>query len=197
MPRIAIIVGSTRQGRFADKPAQWIAQKLAERSDVDVELLDLRDFPLTFFDDPVSPAWRNGAPIADPTLRAWSEAIDRADGFIIVSPEYNHGYTAVLKNAIDHLYTEWNRKPVGFVGYGGVNGSRAIEQLRQVVIELDMAPIKRSVSIPTAQLGRFIMEGANEFDFSEADGAAEAMIDDLLWWVDALASARKRAALVS
>jgi NAD(P)H-dependent FMN reductase len=112
MNRIAVIVGSTRQGRFADKPAQWIAQKLADRPDVDVELLDLRDFPLPFFDDPVSPAWRNGAPIADPILRAWSEAIDRADGFIIVSPEYNHGYTAVLKNAIDHLYAEWNRKPV-------------------------------------------------------------------------------------
>jgi NAD(P)H-dependent FMN reductase len=196
MNRIAVIVGSTRQGRFADKPAQWIAQKLADRPDVDVELLDLRDFPLPFFDDPVSPAWRNGAPIADPILRAWSEAIDRADGFIIVSPEYNHGYTAVLKNAIDHLYAEWNRKPVGFVGYGNASGARAIEQLRQVAVELEMTPIKRSIAIPVEQIKRFIFEGATDLDFSEADHAAGAMIDELLWWVDALSTARK-AALVS
>ncbi len=197
MSKIAVIIGSTRQGRFADKPAQWIADKLAERSEIEVEILDLRDFPLPFFDDPVSPAWRNGAPIANPTVRAWSEAIDRADGFVMIAAEYNHGYTAVLKNAIDHLYAEWNRKPVGFVGYGAVNGARAIEQLRQVAIELDMAPIRRSVSIPTAQLGRFIMEGATDLDFSEADGAAESMIDDLVWWVDALAAARSTALVAS
>jgi NAD(P)H-dependent FMN reductase len=196
MKRIAVIVGSTRQGRFADKPAQWIAQKLADRPDVDIELLDLRDFPLPYFDDPVSPAWRNGAPIADPILRAWSEAIDRADGFIIVSPEYNHGYTAVLKNAIDHLYAEWNRKPVGFVGYGNASGARAIEQLRQVAVELEMTPIKRSIAIPVEQIKRFIFEGATDLDFSEADQAAGAMIDELLWWVDALSTTRK-AALVS
>jgi NAD(P)H-dependent FMN reductase len=196
MPRIAVIVGSTRQGRFADKPAQWIAEKLAERPEIDVELLDLRDFPLPFFDDPVSPGWRNGAPIADPTLRAWSEAIDRADGFIIVSPEYNHGYAAVLKNAIDHLYSEWSRKPIGFVGYGNSGGARAIEQLRQVVVELEMTPIKRSVAIPLEQIKRFMFEGITELDFSEADQAADAMFDELLWWVVALAASRK-AVLVS
>lgn len=193
MNKIAVIIGSTRQGRFADKPAQWIAGKLAERPDVEVEILDLRDFPLPFFEDSVAPARRAGAPIADPVIRAWSEAVERADAYVILAAEYNHGYTAVLKNAIDHLYDEWGRKPVAFVGYGAVNGARAIEQLRQVAIELDMVPIKRSVSVPTSQLARFILEGATDLDFSEADDAAESMIDDLLWWTRTLAAARQEA----
>jgi NAD(P)H-dependent FMN reductase len=190
MTNIAVIIGSTRQGRFADKPARWIAERLAERTDVSVELLDLRDFALPFFEDPASPMRRGNAPQTDPALAAWSDAIGRADAFVIVAPEYNHGYPAVLKNALDHLYNEWVRKPVAFVGYGNAGGARSIEQLRQVVIELEMAPIKRAVAVPIEVIKRFIFEGIEELDFSEADTAADAMIDDLLWWAETLANAR-------
>src|SRR5215203_3178500 len=139
MAHVAVIIGSTRQGRFADKPAKWIQKRLAERPGLTVELLDLRDFPLPFFEDANSPARRGNAPISDPVVAAWSEAIARANAFVVIAPEYNHGYTAVLKNAIDHLYHEWVRKPIAFVSYGNAGGARSIEQLRQVVIELEMA----------------------------------------------------------
>lgn len=196
MTRIAIIIGSTRQGRFGDKPARWIAEELATRSDVEYDLLDLRDFPLPFFDDALAPARRAGLPPADPAVAAWAEAIDRADAFIIITAEYNHGYTAVLKNAIDHLYSEWNRKPVAFVGYGNAGGARAIEQLRAVAIELEMAPIKRSVAVPVETLIAYIMEQSEELDFSRADDTLRAMIDELLWWATALTPARLAAAAV-
>lgn len=193
MVTVAVIVGSTRQGRFGDKPARWIAEKLEAHPDIAVELLDLVDFALPFFDEPASPAFRSGVPIADPAVRAWSEAIARADAFVIVTAEYNHGYPAVLKNALDHLYAEWSRKPVAFVGYGNAGGARAIEQLRQVAIELEMAPIKRSVAVPLEALKQFHFEQTEDLDFSLADVAAEAMIAELLWWASALKPARVEA----
>ncbi len=190
MPHVAVIIGSTRQGRFADKPATWILERLAERPGVTAELLDLRDFPLPFFDDAMAPARRGNIPPSDSTVASWAEAIGRADAFVVIAPEYNHGYTAVLKNAIDHLYAEWVRKPIAFVSYGSAGGARAIEQLRQVVIELEMAPIKHAVAIPVDILVKFMFEGIEDLDFSAADSAADAMIDDLLWWTDALTAAR-------
>ncbi len=193
MTHIAVIVGSTRQGRFGDKPARWIADRLAERSDITVEVLDLRDFPLPFFDDALAPARRAGIPASDPVTAAWSEAIDRADAFVIVAAEYNHGYTAVLKNALDHLYREWNRKPVAFVGYGNAGAARSIEQLRAVAIELEMAPIKRAVAVPMEALMKYFMEQSDDLDFSAGNDAADTMIEELLWWATALASARNGA----
>ncbi len=111
------------------------------------ELIDLRDWPLPFFNEAGSPGMLKGNYTNDLAKR-WSAKIAEADAFIVVTPEYNHGYPAVLKNAFDWLYPEWNHKPIGFAGYGNANGARAIEQLRQVVIELQMHPIKNSVHIP-------------------------------------------------
>ena len=145
--KIQIIIGSTRQGRYADKPARYIADELAKREGVQVEVVDLRDWPLPFFDEPMGPAMLNGN-YSNELAKKWAAKVAEADGFIMIAPEYNHGYTAVLKNAIDWLYSEWVNKPVGFVSYGSVGGARAIEQLRQVVIELQMLPIKNSVHIP-------------------------------------------------
>jgi NAD(P)H-dependent FMN reductase len=193
MTHVAVIIGSTRQGRFGDKPARWIAERLGERPDITVEILDLRDFPLPFFDDALAPARRAGLPQSDSAMAAWTEAIDRADAFVIITAEYNHGYTAVLKNALDHLYREWNRKPVAFVGYGNAGGARAIEQLRAVAIELEMAPIKRALAVPMEALMKYFMEQSDDLDFSAGDDAAEAMIDELLWWAGALAAARETA----
>ena len=144
---VKVILGSTRQGRYGDKPASWIFGELGKLESITAELLDLRDYPLPFYDEPVSPMRLNGN-YSTPQIKKWSEKIKEADAFIIIAPEYNHGYTAVLKNALDHLYPEWNFKPVGFISYGSVGGARVIEQLRQVAVELQMLPIKNAIHAP-------------------------------------------------
>jgi NAD(P)H-dependent FMN reductase len=145
--KIKVILGTTRQRRFGDKPAYWIAEEAKAQSDVEVELLDLRDYPLPFFDEPASPMWSKGQ-YAKEVVQRWANRIADGDAFIIVTPEYNHGYPAVLKNAIDCIYPEWVDKPVGFVSYGNAGGARAVEQLRQVVVELQMLPIRSAIHIP-------------------------------------------------
>jgi len=145
---IQIIIGSTRQNRFSEKPARYIFDELKKKENVNVELVDLRDWPLPFFDEPMSPFRLNGN-YSNEMAKKWSAKINEADAFIMVAPEYNHGYPAVLKNAIDCLGHEWKDKPVGFVSYGSAGGARCIEQLRQVVIELKMHPIKSSIHLPS------------------------------------------------
>jgi NAD(P)H-dependent FMN reductase len=148
MSHIQVILGSTRQGRIGDKVANWFMQHAGGRPDISAELVDLADWPLPFFDSPVPPAF---GPSSDPRTRAWAEKVEQADGYVLVTPEYNHGYPAVLKNALDHVYGEWNGKPVGFVGYGGPGGGvRAVEQLRQVVVELSMFPLRQQVILANA-----------------------------------------------
>jgi NAD(P)H-dependent FMN reductase len=144
---VKVILGSTREGRFGDKPAHWILGEIGQRQGVDAELLDLRDFPLPFFDRPTAPS-REGGKYSSPAVTRWAEKIAPADAFVVVTPEYNHGYPAVLKNALDHLFPEWARKPIGFVSYGSVGGARAIEQLRLVAVELQMWPIRHGIHLP-------------------------------------------------
>src|ERR1700712_3861565 len=129
MERIQLIIGSARPNRFADKPARWVADELAARGDLDVELVDLRDYPLPFFEEPAPPAYTLRE-YPDPTIARWGRKVDEADGFVFVVAEYNHGYTAFLKNALDHLFPEWHRKPVSFVGYGNIGGGRGIVRAR-------------------------------------------------------------------
>ncbi|HZE90232.1 MAG TPA: NAD(P)H-dependent oxidoreductase, partial [Rhizobacter sp.] len=116
-PRIGIVIGSTREGRFGDKPAHWFHTIAQARTDLAFELIDLRDHPLPFFNEPMSPAW---APVKNEAAQRWAAKLATLDGLIVVTPEYNHGPTAVLKNAFDYAYKEFIRKPIGFVGYGGV-----------------------------------------------------------------------------
>src|SRR6266852_7561282 len=122
MTVISVIVGSTREGRFSEKPARWILQQLKKREGVDARLLDLRDFPMPFFDQPAPPAMPGRPPYQNELVQRWTAAIAQSDGFVIVSPEDNYGPSAVLKNAIDWVYPEWNRKAVGFVSYGSAMG---------------------------------------------------------------------------
>ncbi len=147
--KIKVILGTTRQNRFGDKPAQWICDEARAQPDVEVELLDLRDYPLPFFDEPRSPAWNKGV-YSNELVQRWADRIADGDAFIMVTPEYNHGYPAVLKNAIDYIYPEWADKPVGFLSYGNAGGARVIEQLRQVVVELQMLPIRSAIHLPVA-----------------------------------------------
>jgi NAD(P)H-dependent FMN reductase len=126
MTVISVIVGSTREGRFSEKPARWILQHLKKREDVDARLLDLRDFPMPLFDQPATPAMPGRAPYKNEVVHRWTAAIAQSDGFVFVTPEYNYGTSAVLKNAIDWVYPEWNRKAAGFVSYGSAMGARAV-----------------------------------------------------------------------
>lgn len=192
MSTISVIVGSTRQGRFSEKPAQWIFQRLGKRAGVEARLLDLRDFPMPFFDQPAPPSIPGRAPYEHEVVRKWTAEIARSDGFVFVTPEYNFGPPAVLKNALDWVYPEWNRKAAGFVSYGGAMGARSVQQLRETVIELQMAPIRFSVQIPPATLWAHFRGGDVEKGLAELDKQGDLMIDDLLWWTTALKSARER-----
>ena len=194
MPVISVIVGSTREGRFSEKPAQWILQHLKKRVGIDARLLDLRDFPMPFFDQPASPAMPGHAPFKHEVVQRWTAAIAQSDGFVFVTPEYNYGTSAVLKNAIDWVYPEWNRKPAGFVSYGSAMGARAVQQLRESLIELQAAPIRSSVHIPVATLWAHYKGGNVEAGLAELEAPAATLIDDLLWWTEALKAARSRAA---
>jgi NAD(P)H-dependent FMN reductase len=190
MERVHVLLGSTRPTRFGEKPARWVADHLAARGDLDVELVDLRDYPLPLFERPRPPAYTLRE-YEDDALARWGRKVDEADGFVIVTPEYNHGYPAGLKNALDHLFPEWHRKPVAFVGYGNVGGARAIEQLREVVVELEMAPLRHAVHIlPDLMRPLMGVEGYDPTWFEALEPKLELLADDLAWWAKALAAAR-------
>ncbi|HTM69107.1 MAG TPA: NAD(P)H-dependent oxidoreductase [Candidatus Binatia bacterium] len=188
--RIAVIVGSTRQGRFSEKPAAWMFEQVKALPGVEAELLDLRDHALPFYDEPITPSTFKGN-YPNEAVARWSERIKAADAFVIVTPEYNHGYPAVLKNALDYVYDEWHRKPVGFMSYGGVSGARVIEQLRLVSIELHMAPIREAVHIPPPVTTAIKKDGVPPAEALKAvKEKTDLFLADLLWWTKALKEAR-------
>jgi NAD(P)H-dependent FMN reductase len=141
--KIAIVVGSTRPGRKAADVAGWIHQRAAERAAARYDIIDLADHPLPFLDEPIPPS--RGQYTNDHT-KAWAATIADYDGFVFVTPEYNHSTSAVLKNAIDYLYGEWNNKAAAFVSYGSMSGARAVEQLRGICSELQIAHVRQQVS---------------------------------------------------
>lgn len=188
---IGVVIGSTRQNRFAEFPARWIAAHLAEQPGVNVQLLDLRDYQLPFYDETTSPAMMGTQSYDHPEVVRWTRDVEAQDGFVLVGPEYNHGYSAVLKNALDYVYAGWGRKPVAFIGYGNLGGSRAIEQLRQVTVELQMAPLARAIHLPLAPLmAHYTGEDVTSI-LPESDDSAAVLIADLLWWARALKTARQ------
>ncbi len=197
---VKVIIGSTREGRFGDKPAAWIYNELRKEPSVDAELLDLREYPIAYYSAPESPAMHTGG-YSDRVVQRWSDKIGEADAFIIVTPEYNHGYPAVLKSALDIIYKEWNNKPVGFVSYGSALGARSVEQLRQVAIELQMAPIHNAIHLPVEILHAHMASarGGAAFDTSMFDrlrtgpsgDRVAGFFSQLLWWARALKAARE------
>ena len=191
MPNISVIVGSTRQGRFSEKPAQWVFRHLQNREKIEARLLDLRDFPMPFFDQAAPPAMPGRAPYENEVVKRWTAEIAAADGFVFVTPEYNFGPSAVLKNAIDWVYPEWNRKAAAFVSYGSAMGARSVQQLREAAIELQIAPVRSSVHIPVATLRAHYQGGDVDKGLAELETPAKTMIDELLWWTTALKTARK------
>ncbi len=188
---IKVIAGSTREGRFSDKAAAWVAEEIKKKKEVAVEVLDLRDYEMPFFNEPISPSFKQ-EPYKNEAVARFTKKIEEGDAFVIVTPEYNHGTSGVLKNALDWVYPEWNNKPVAFVSYGGVGGARAVEQLRLNVIELQMAPIRNAVHIPGEQYFQVIFGKMDAKElFASLAGQVEAMTTQLLWWTRALKNARK------
>lgn len=190
-PRIAVIIGSTRKTRFADKPAQWILDLARARGDWDVELVDVRDFDLPMFDEMASNAWM---PSADPRAVAWQQKIASFDGFIFVVAEYNRSITGSLKNALDQSYVDWNRKAFGVVGYGALGAARAVEHLRTIGIELQMASTRAGVHISGGDFFAVHPLGQQNKPMSAIEasigGSAQAMLADLDWWTRATKAAR-------
>lgn len=145
---IAVILGSTRQGRSGERVARFVHRRLSLQSDVKAELLDLRDYPLPYYEEAEIPSEVSGD-YASEVANRWRDKVAAQDGFIIVTPEYNHGYSAVLKNALDYLYLPWVDKPVSFVSYssGPVGGARVVEQLRQVVSNLKLIDLSGALHL--------------------------------------------------
>lgn len=185
---LAVILASTRDGRRGEGLARWIHELLAER-EVATELLDLRDWRLPSYDHAAMPpvAEKN---YTDATARAWVDKIGALDGYVIVTPEYNHGYPGGLKNAIDHAFTVWAQKPVAFVSYGGMaGGAWAVEQPRLVAIELRMVPIRDEVNI---KLGAGALDERGRPTEEIYAKRAAALIDTLLWWARVSKEGRER-----
>lgn len=187
MPKIGVIIGTTRPTRFADKPAAWFMEQTKQRTDLEFELVDLRDYPLPFFEEKASDMWM---PTENEVGVRWQQKIAEFDGFVILVAEYNHGPSGVLKNALDYAYKPWVRKPVAFVGYGSVGAARAVEQLRQIAVELQMAPIKPAVHIQGADFMSVYQGNATLDSLEYLKPLAAGLIDDLAWWTNALKAAR-------
>jgi NAD(P)H-dependent FMN reductase len=193
-PRIGIVIGSTRPGRFGEKPAAWIHGMARKRADLDFDLIDLRDYPMPLFNEPASPAW---GPIKNEVAQRWAAKLAGLDGFILVTPEYNHGTSAVLKNALDYAYNEFVRKPVAFVAYGGVGGARAVEHLRLVAVELQMASVRNAVHITGSDFLGLLQQGKSFDEFPYLAQSAAAMLEELAWWAKTLKIARENAVKIA
>jgi NAD(P)H-dependent FMN reductase len=187
--KIALIVGSTRPNRFADVPARWLVDGAAAHPGLSLEVLDLRDWQLPFYEEPATPSATGGA-YSNPAAERWRLKIGEFDGYIATAAEYNHGPTAVLKNAFDSAFNEWNGKPISYVGYGGVGGARAVEQLRTIAIELQMAPIKHAVHIGLEPFLGVLMHGKSLDDYPFLVQSRTAMLNQIVWWARALKTAR-------
>lgn len=187
---IKIILGSTRQGRFSEHPGRWLLAEAGKRSGVQAEILDLRDYPMPFFDEAETPSYKT-KPYTNEAVARWTAKIAEADAYIIVAPEYNHGYTAVLKNALDYVYQEWNNKPVAFITYGSAMGARSVEQLREVAVELQMAPIRNAIHMPYSVVMDTKAGKAAEEVFAPYAERATGLFDQLVWWGKALKAARE------
>jgi NAD(P)H-dependent FMN reductase len=186
MLRIAIILGSTRPGRKGEAVAKWAYEIAKGRSDADFELVDIKDFNLPLLDEPIPPS---RGQYAHEHTKKWAAKIASFDAFIFVTPEYNHGTSGALKNAIDFLYAEWVNKAAGFIGYGSALGARAVESLRLVMGELQVADVR-------AQVGLSLYTDFENFTVFKPAPAHEksvhAVIDQVIAWGTALKALREK-----
>ena len=184
--KIAIIIGSTRPGRNGEPVAKWVYEIAQKRSDAEFELVDIRDFNLPLLDEPVPPSMGQ---YSKPHTKAWAAKIGSFDGYVFVAPEYNHGISGALKNAIDFLFAEWNNKVAGFVSYGGAGGARAVEQLRLVLAEVQIATVRNQVL-----LSMFTdFENFSVFKpHARHEKSVNEVFDQVIAWGDALKALREK-----
>jgi len=186
MLRIAVILGSTRPGRNGEAVAKWAHEIASKRTDAEYELVDILDYNLPLLDEPVPPSM--GKYSKDHTKR-WAAKIDSFDGFVFVTPEYNHGTSGALKNAIDFLFAEWNNKAAGFVGYGSVGAARAVESLRPVMAEIMIADVRLQVMLTLHE----DFENYSVFKPHERhEKSVNAMLDQVVSWSTALKTVREK-----
>ena len=186
MIRIGVIVGSTRPGRKALDVANWVMEIASLRADAAYELVDIQEFKLPLLDEPVPPSMGQ---YSKPHTIAWAAKIASYDGFVFVTPEYNHGTSGALKNALDFLFAEWNNKAAGFVGYGSAGGARAIESLRLVMGELKIADVRAHVMLS------LFSDFENYTTFKPGqhhEKSVTAMLDEVVAWSAALKPMRER-----
>lgn len=185
MVRIGIVLGSTRPGRIGAGVAEWVHRQASQRSDAEFELVDLQDFDLPLLDEPLPPA--RGQYSKEHTKR-WAAKIATFDGFVFVTPEYNHSTSGALKNAIDYLYAEWNNKAAGFVGYGSAGGTRAVEHLRLIMAEVQVATVRNQVVLSLSHDFENYKVFKPEARHEKSLGG---MLDQLVAWAGALRTLRK------
>lgn len=191
-PKIGILLSTTRQSRFADRPAKWLLDLAQARDDADYELVDLRDFAIPFFDSAASPRF---VPVADDAAVRFARKMAGLDGVIFVTAEYNHSMSAVLKNALDHLYDELAKKPAAFVGYGAVGAARAVEHLRLTAVELGMAPTKSAVHIGMEPFLGMLQSSKDFADYPYLAESVTPMLDELVWYAAVLRAGRDAVAV--
>ncbi|SDS00320.1 NAD(P)H-dependent oxidoreductase [Opitutus sp. GAS368] len=186
MLKIAIIIGSTRPGRNGAAVAKWAYELARRRTDAKFELVDITDYNLPLLDEPVPPSMGQ---YSQPHTKKWAAKIASFDAYVFVTPEYNHATSGALKNAIDYLYAEWNNKAAGFIGYGGMSGARAVENLRLIMAELQIATVR-------AQVGLSLFLDFENFSAFKPDPRQEksvaAMLDQVIAWGGALKTLREK-----
>ena len=181
---IGVILGSTRPNRAGKAVADWFMDQTKQFPDINFNFIDLLELNLPFLDEPIPPLAHK---YSKDHTKKWAETVENLDGFVVITSEYNHGYPGSLKNALDFLYQEWNHKPIGFVSYGNVaGGSRSVEQLRQVAVELQMASIKQQILIPV--IWEAVKDG--KLDPDKVKGNVKTFIEDLRWWAEVLKTGR-------
>jgi NAD(P)H-dependent FMN reductase len=185
--KLAIIIGSVRQKRFADHVAPWIEDIARRQGSFEVELVDLKDYSLPFFAEPTAPS---GGPSESEAAKRWQKKLGEFDAYLVTAAEYNHGPTSALKNALDYAFAEWGNKPIAFVGYGGVGGARAVEMLRLIAIALQMAPVRTAVHIVLPDYLSVVTASKKLSELAHLNQAANAMLDELASWSVALKSVR-------
>lgn len=190
-PKIGIIISTTRKGRLGERIAHWVRDLGQQRPDLAFEIVDLRDHPLEFFDAEMSPRW---APVEGANAQVWAKRVAGFDGYVFVTAEYNRSITGALKNALDYLALEAERKPAAFVGYGSVGGARAVEQLRLMAVELGMVVTKSGVHIGMEPMIGLMRDGKDFADFPHLAPTAATMLDELAWYARTLKTGRDQEA---
>jgi NAD(P)H-dependent FMN reductase len=188
MVNIGIIAGSTRPGRFGIQPTTWLYELAQQRNDANFELVDLEEVDLPLLDEPMPPAMRQ---YEHAHTKRWAERIDRLDGFVFVTPEYNHSIPGALKNAIDYLFYEWHYKPASFVSYGSAaGGARAVEHLRGVMGEIKVYDLREQLLLSN-YWGQLDDNGQYQFSDKEREQAS-AILDELVVWAEQMQPVRER-----